>query len=126
MIVRLAAMGADLSKRKKRSIRFFPRLPLRPPRAGSRIQRMPTRSIPLLTDEQLIELLKKGDRKAGDALVQRHNRLVARAVYEVVRDLAAVEDLIQEIFMKAFRKVNLYNPEQGKFTVWLTTVARHE
>ena len=28
---------------------------------------MPTRSIPLLTDEQLIELLKKGDRKAGDA-----------------------------------------------------------
>ena len=87
---------------------------------------MPTRSIPLLTDEQLIELLKKGDRKAGDALVQRHNRLVARAVYEVVRDLAAVEDLIQEIFMKAFRKVNLYNPAQGKFTVWLTTVARHE
>src|SRR5262250_1728086 len=62
---------------------------------------MATRSVPLLTDEQLIELLKKGDRKAGDALVQ-------------------------EIFMKAFRKVNLYDPEQGKFTVWLTTVARHE
>ena len=86
----------------------------------------PTKTIPTLTDEQLIEFLKKGDRKAGDALVMRHNRLVARAVYEVVRDLTAVEDLIQEIFMKAFRKVNLYNPEQGKFTVWLTTVARHE
>jgi RNA polymerase sigma-70 factor (ECF subfamily) len=87
---------------------------------------MATRSIPILTDEQLIELMKKGDRKAGDSLVMRHNRLVARAVYEVVRDLAAVEDLIQEIFMKAFRKAHLYNPEQGKFTVWLTTVARHE
>jgi RNA polymerase sigma-70 factor (ECF subfamily) len=87
---------------------------------------MPTKSIPILTDEQLVELLKKGDRKAGDALVQRHNRLVARAVYEVVKDLTAVEDLIQEIFMKAFRKVHLYNPAQGKFTVWLTTVARHE
>src|ERR1043166_6439293 len=86
----------------------------------------PTKSIPTLTDEQLIELLKKRDRKAGDPLAQRPNRLVARAVYEVVRDLTAVEDLIQEIFMKAFRKVNLYNPEQGKFTVWLTTVARHQ
>ncbi len=85
-----------------------------------------TRSIPLLTDDQIIELLKKGSRKAGDAIVQRHNRLVARAVYEVVRDLAAVEDLIQEIFMKAFRKIQLYNPGMGKFTVWLTTVARHE
>ncbi len=87
---------------------------------------MPTKNIPTLTDEQLILLLKKGDRKAGDALVQRHNRLVARAVYEVVRDLTAVEDLIQEIFMKAFRKVDLYDPTMGKFTVWLTTVARHE
>ena len=87
---------------------------------------MPTRSIPILTDEQVVQLLKKGDRKAGDTIVMRHNRLVARAVYEVVKDLAAVEDLIQEIFMKAFRKIHLYDPEQGKFTVWLTTVARHE
>src|ERR1043166_5750813 len=86
----------------------------------------PTKSIPTLTDEQLIELLKKRDRKAGDPLAQRHNRLVARAVYEVVRDLTAVEDLIQEIFMKGFGKVNLYKPEQEKFRVWLTTVARHE
>ena len=85
-----------------------------------------TRSIPLLTDNQVIDLLKQGNRKAGDAIVQRHNRLVARAVYEVVKDLTAVEDLIQEIFMKAFRKIHLYNPEMGKFTVWLTTVARHE
>jgi RNA polymerase sigma-70 factor (ECF subfamily) len=87
---------------------------------------MATRSVPILTDEQVVLLLKKGDRKAGDTIVQRHNRLVARAVYEVVKDLAAVEDLIQEIFMKAFRKIHLYDPEQGKFTVWLTTVARHE
>jgi len=83
--------------------------PLRP----SRIDPMATRSIPLVTDEQLIELLKKGDRKAGDTLVMRHNRLVARAVYEVVRDLAAVEDLIQEIFMKAFRKAIFTIPSRA-------------
>lgn len=87
---------------------------------------MATITIPTLTDEQLVEILKKGDRKAGDVLVQRHNRLVARAVYAVVRDLGAVEDLIQDIFMKAFRKVDLYDPRQGRFTVWLTTVARNE
>ena len=87
---------------------------------------MPTRNVPIVTDEQLVQRLKKGDRTAGDAIVGRHNRLVARAVYEVVKDLAAVEDLIQEIFMKAFRKIDLYDPAQGKFTVWLTTVARNE
>ena len=78
---------------------------------------MATRSIPILTDEQVVQLLKKGDRKAGDTIVMRHNRLVARAVYEVVKDLAAVEDLIQEIFMKAFRKIHLYDPQQDRKSV---------
>jgi DNA-directed RNA polymerase specialized sigma24 family protein len=78
------------------------------------------------TDLQLISLLKAGSREAGDALVERYRRLVARAVYDVIRDLTAVEDLIQDIFVKAIRKVDLYKPEQGKFGVWLTTVARNE
>ena len=80
----------------------------------------------LLTDEQIVARLKRGNREAGNLIVQRHHRLVARAVYDVVRDLAAVEDLIQDIFMKTFRKIKLYDPTVGKFTVWLTTVARHE
>jgi RNA polymerase sigma-70 factor (ECF subfamily) len=79
-----------------------------------------------LTDEQLIEKLKKGDRTAGDAIVKRHHRLVAKAVYEVTNDLQVVEDLMQDIFSKAFNKVHLYQPEKGKFTSWLVTVARNE
>ncbi len=78
------------------------------------------------TDEQLVAKLVKGDRTAGDALWQRHHRLVAKAVYEVTGDLHVVEDLMQEIFFKAFRKSKLYNPLMGKFTSWLVTVARNE
>ena len=78
------------------------------------------------TDEELVEQLKKGDRTAGDTIARRHHRLVAQAVYQVINDLSAVEDVMQDIFMKAFKKVQLYKPELGKFTVWLVTVARHE
>jgi RNA polymerase sigma-70 factor (ECF subfamily) len=87
---------------------------------------MAARNLASLTDEQLVKRLKRGSRSAGDAIVQRHHRLVAKAVYDVVRDLAAVEDLIQDIFMKSFRKIHLYDPAQGRFTVWITTVARNE
>ncbi len=80
----------------------------------------------LFTDEQLARRVKRGDRQAGDMLFHRHHRLVAQAVCGVVRDLAAVEDLIQDIFMKAIRKIALFDPAQGRFTVWLTAVARHE
>jgi RNA polymerase sigma-70 factor, ECF subfamily len=79
-----------------------------------------------LSDEQVAERLKGGDRRAGDLLMTRHQRLVARAVCEVIRDLAAVQDLIQECFLKAFRKIHLFNPAQGRFTLWLTTIARNE
>lgn len=77
-------------------------------------------------DEELVEQVKRGDQIAYDTLQKRHERLVAKAVSEVTRDLAAVEDLMQEVFMKVFRKVHLYNPKLGKFTVWLVTVARRE
>lgn len=78
------------------------------------------------TDEQLAECLRQGDRRAGDLLMIRHQRLVARAVCEVIRDLAAVQDLIQECFLKAFRKIHLFDAGMGRFTLWLTTIARNE
>lgn len=78
------------------------------------------------TDEELVAKLIKGDRAAGDALFQRHHRLVAKAVYEVTGNLQQVEDLMQEIFFKVFRKADLYDPKMGKFTSWIVTVSRNE
>jgi RNA polymerase sigma factor (sigma-70 family) len=78
------------------------------------------------TDLDLVVRLKAGDRSAGDEIIERHKRLVAHSVWEVVHDLGVVEDLIQDIFIKTFRKIHLYRPEAGKFTVWLVTVSRNE
>lgn len=77
-------------------------------------------------DEELVAKVKRGNRVAYDTLMKRHERLVAKAVNEVTGDLGAVEDLMQEVFMKVFRKVHLYDPRMGRFTVWLVTVARRE
>ncbi len=79
-----------------------------------------------LKDEELVALLVEGRREAGDVLAKRHFRLVAKAVNDTTGDLQVVEDLIQEIFLKVFRKAHLYKPELGKFTSWLVTVSRNE
>ena len=78
------------------------------------------------SDEQLATRLQQGDRASGDVLMERHHRLVARTIHEVIRDTHAVEDLMQEIFMKIFRKIDLFQPDKGKFLPWLVTVARNE
>ena len=59
-------------------------------------------------------------------LYAEHSRAIFYLALRFLSDPQKAEDATHDVFMKAFRKVNLYNPEQGKFTVWLTTVARHE
>lgn len=78
------------------------------------------------SDQDLIKKVRLGSRSSYEILLKRHERLVAKAVHDVVRDLAAVEDLMQDVFIKVFQKLHLYDPEKGRFPVWLGTVARHE
>jgi RNA polymerase sigma-70 factor (ECF subfamily) len=78
------------------------------------------------TDEELVARLVAGDRSAGDALVRRHSGLVAKAVRQAGADPEDVEDMVQDIFIRAFRKANRYRPSKGRFISWLATVARND
>jgi len=79
-----------------------------------------------VTDENLVARLVKGDRTAGDEIVRRHYRLVAKSIHDVTNDLQVVDDLMQDIFIKVLRKADLYKPELGRFVSWLVTVSRNE
>ena len=78
------------------------------------------------TDEELVARLVGGDRSAGDLLVRRHYKLVAKTVLDAGADRQSVEDMVQDIFLRAFRKASRYRSSLGRFTAWLTTVARHD
>lgn len=78
------------------------------------------------SDEELVARLVAGDRSAGDILVQRHSGLVAKTVRQAGADPKDVEDLVQDIFLRAFRKASRYRPSKGRFTSWLATVARND
>ena len=78
------------------------------------------------TDEDLVARLLSGDRSAGDAIVRRHSGLVAKAVRQAGADPEDVEDMVQDIFIRAFRKAARYRASKGKFTSWLATVARND
>lgn len=78
------------------------------------------------TDEELVARLVGGDRSAGDSLVRRHSGLVARAVRLAGASPEDVEDMVQDIFMRAFRKAGRYHASKGRFTAWLATVARND
>jgi RNA polymerase sigma-70 factor (ECF subfamily) len=69
-----------------------------------------------------IERAQRGDSAAFGPLVQRHQQRVFSLVHHLVRRRDEVEDLVQEIFIKAFRAIRSYS-FQSSFATWLSRIA---
>jgi len=73
-------------------------------------------------DEALIEAVQRGDRNAAATLYDRHVDRVHRICYRIVLDSSQVQDCVQEVWLKVFRKVGQFRCERS-FVAWLNTVA---
>ena len=81
----------------------------------------PQRSAPALgpADEaDLIERCKKLDRAAHDELYHRFRRQVAGNLYRVLGDRDDLEDLVQEVFVIAFRGLERFRGD-ARLSTWL-------
>ncbi len=78
-----------------------------------------------LDDEELMQRLFYRDLRAFRTLYARYGNLVYSASLRVVRDPQVAEDLVQEIFLRVWRKPESYLPQRGRFATWLTSVTRN-
>lgn len=69
-----------------------------------------------------IQSAQRGDREAFGQLVERYQQRVFAQVFRLVRRREDVEDLAQEVFVKAFRAIRSYN-FRSSFRTWLSRVA---
>jgi RNA polymerase sigma-70 factor (ECF subfamily) len=76
------------------------------------------------TDPELVAGALKGSQDAYRELVKRFERPVYSLIVRMVQDAATAEDLAQEVFVKAFRRLNTYDP-QWKFSSWLFKIAHN-
>jgi RNA polymerase sigma-70 factor (ECF subfamily) len=74
------------------------------------------------SDVELMLKLKKGDRDALGALVQRHRKPLINFIYRYTANAAESEDLAQEVFMKVFQSASRYEPKAA-FSTWLYRIA---
>lgn len=75
-----------------------------------------------LTDLELVEKVKSGDRRAFSELVKRHQRSVLRLSLRFVKDLDTAEDVTQDAFIKAYEKLNSFEG-RASFKSWLFQIA---
>lgn len=73
-------------------------------------------------DQQLVERVQRGDKRAFDLLVGKYQRKLARLLSRFVRNPEEIEDVAQEAFIKAYRALPSFRGESAFYT-WLYRIA---
>ncbi len=72
----------------------------------------------LKTDMQLVEDVRNGQRSSFSELVKRHQRGLLRLSMRFMKDMDVAQDVVQEAFIKAYEKLNLFEG-RASFKSWL-------
>jgi len=69
-------------------------------------------------EAQLVEEARRGNQAAFGELVVRYERRVIRVITQFVRDLDLAQDLAQETFLRAYQRLDQFDPAR-RFGPWL-------
>ncbi len=77
-----------------------------------------------LTDQEIIEKYLEGETNALDLLVDRYMSIIYRFIYRQMGNAEDANDITQDVFVKAWKNLKKYNPNQN-FKTWIMTIARN-
>ena len=75
-----------------------------------------------VSDHELVERVKRGEREAFDLLVLKYQHRIANLVARYVQDPSEVLDVTQEAFIKAYRAISRFRGDSAFYT-WLYRIA---
>src|SRR5215207_5314381 len=78
-----------------------------------------------LTDAEIVQRVRGGDRASFEILMRRHNQRIYRAARAILRDESDVEDVMQQAYINAFTHLDQFE-ERSLFSTWLTRIAVNE
>ncbi|MEW2049738.1 sigma-70 family RNA polymerase sigma factor [Streptomyces sp. NPDC005476] len=76
-------------------------------------------------EPELVARARNGDREAFAALYDEHYRVVYRFLLIRTRNRHLAEDLTQEVFTRALRRIDAYTWQGRAFAAWLITIAKN-
>ena len=75
-----------------------------------------------ISDLEVVNQVRSGDRKAYSLLVRRHQKSLLRLSMRFVKDVDTAEDVVQESFIKAYERLASFEA-RASFKSWLFQIA---
>src|SRR6478752_5484899 len=76
------------------------------------------------TDNHLVAAVRAGDDRAFECLYERYHRRIAAYIYGMVNDYARAEDITQDVFMSALRRMR-ETDRSIAFKPWIYEIAKN-
>ena len=78
-----------------------------------------------LLENHIVELLRERNEKAISLLYDHYGDTLFGVAYKVVRDEDLAQDILQESFVKIWKKSDTYDPTKAKLFTWLFRITRN-
>ncbi len=75
-----------------------------------------------IDEDDIIISAKEGDEQAWSSLVSTYSKLVCHVTSKYCFSPEDREDIIQEVFLKLVKGIDVYNPDKASFSTFLTTI----
>lgn len=77
-----------------------------------------------LTDIEIVEKVKRGDKEAFSLLVERYQKGLINLLFPLIRNYEEALELCQEVFLKVYSHLEQYD-KNYKFSTWIYRIANN-
>ncbi len=76
-------------------------------------------------DEDILRLLQQRDQRAITLLYEYYSPALYNIIVQLVRTEAVAEEVLQDVFLKIWEKVEQYDPKKGRLFTWMVRICRN-
>lgn len=76
-------------------------------------------------DYNIIKQILNGDKDLFNQLIDKYYYEIFKFTYNQVNDVEKTKDVVQEIFMRIYKKLSKYNPKKASFRTWIYRIANN-
>jgi RNA polymerase sigma-70 factor, ECF subfamily len=78
-----------------------------------------------LADPELVDLVAAGDAHALEVLYDRYSRAVFSFALRMLGERTVAEELVQEVFFRAWKQARTFSEGRGTFITWLLSITHN-